>query len=127
MGTTLIKEGTKIDNLVQVAHNCTIGEHSILVAQTGIAGSCELGHHVILTGQVGVSDHVKIGDQVTVVAKSAVFSDLKGHSAYGGVPAVPLNVWKRSVTVLPKLPDLVRKIRNLESRLSDIEKKKGEE
>jgi len=127
MGTTLIKEGTKIDNLVQVAHNCTIGEHSILVAQTGIAGSCELGHHVILAGQVGVSDHVKIGDQVTVVARSAVFSDLKGRSAYGGGPAVPLNVWKRSVTVLPKLPDLVRKIRSLESRLSDIEKKKGEE
>ncbi len=127
MGTTLVKEGTKIDNLVQVAHNCTIGEHSILVAQAGIAGSCELGHHVILAGQVGVSDHVKIGDQVTVVARSAVFSDLKGHSVYGGGPAVPLNVWKRSVTVLPKLPDLVRKIRNLESRLSDIEKKKGEE
>ena len=127
MGTTLVKEGTKIDNLVQVAHNCTIGEHSILVAQAGIAGSCELGHHVILAGQVGVSDHVKVGDQVTVVGKSAVLRDLEGHSAYGGIPAVPLNIWKRSITVLPKLPDLVRKIRNLESRLSDIEKKKGEE
>ncbi|MBJ79526.1 MAG: UDP-3-O-(3-hydroxymyristoyl)glucosamine N-acyltransferase, partial [Nitrospinae bacterium] len=65
--------------------------------------------------------------QVTVVGKSAVLRDLEGHSAYGGIPAVPLNVWRRSVTVLPKLPDLVRKIRNLESRLSDIEKKKGEE
>ncbi|MBV52275.1 MAG: UDP-3-O-(3-hydroxymyristoyl)glucosamine N-acyltransferase [Nitrospinaceae bacterium] len=127
MGTTLIKEGTKIDNLVQVAHNCTIGEHSILVAQVGIAGSCELGHHVVLAGQAGVSDHVKVGDQVTVVSKSAVLRDLEGHSAYGGIPAVPLNIWKRSITVLPKLPDLARKIRDLESRLNDIEKKKSEE
>ena len=70
---------------------------------------------------------MKVGDQVTVVSKSAVLRDLEGHSAYGGIPAVPLNIWKRSITVLPKLPDLARKIRDLESRLNDIEKKKSEE
>ena len=127
MGTTLVKEGTKIDNLVQIAHNCTIGEHSILVAQVGIAGSSKLGHHVVLAGQAGISDHVVVGDQVTLAAKTGALRDLDSNSAYGGFPAIPFNAWKRSVTVLPKLPDLVRKVRELKSRLNDIEKKIGEE
>jgi UDP-3-O-[3-hydroxymyristoyl] glucosamine N-acyltransferase len=123
MGTTLIKRGTKIDNLVQVAHNCTIGENCILVAQVGIAGSCKLGHHVVLAGQAGLSDHVTVGDNVTLAAKSAALRDIKDNSVYGGIPALPLNLWKRSVTTFPKLPDLARRIRDLESRLNDIEKK----
>ena len=127
MGTTLIKKGTKIDNLVQVAHNCIIGEHCILVAQVGIAGSCKIGHHVVLAGQAGVSDHVTVGDRVTLAAKSGALRDLDGNGAYGGFPAIPLNKWKRSITILPKLPDLARKIRDLESRLNDIEKKNSGE
>ena len=127
MGTTLIKGGTKIDNLVQVAHNCTIGEHCILVAQVGIGGSSKLGHHVVLAGQVGVSDHVTLGDQVSLAAKSGALQDLDGESAYGGFPAVPLNHWKRTVATLPKLPDLARKVRDLESRLHDIDKQNSEE
>jgi len=127
MGTTLIKEGTKIDNLVQVAHNCTIGEHCILVAQVGIAGSCKLGHHVVLAGQAGLSDHVSVGDRVTLAAKSAALRDIESNSIYGGIPALPLSTWKRSVTILPKLPSLARKVRDLENRLNDIEKKSGEE
>ena len=122
-GTTLIKKGTKIDNLVQVAHNCTIGENCILVAQVGIAGSCNLGHHVVLAGQAGLSDHVTVGDNVTLAAKSAALRDIKDNSIYGGIPALPLNIWKRSVTILPKLPDLARRVRDLESRLSNIRKK----
>ena len=127
MGTTLIKEGTKIDNLVQIAHNCNIGEHCILVAQVGIAGSCNLGHHVVLAGQAGLSDHVTVGDRVTLVAKSAALRDIESNSVHGGIPAFPLNAWKRSVTVFPKLPDLARKVRDLESRLNDIEKNNAEE
>jgi UDP-3-O-[3-hydroxymyristoyl] glucosamine N-acyltransferase len=122
MGITLIKQGTKIDNLVQVAHNCTVGEHSILVAQVGVAGSCTLGHHVVLAGQVGVGDHVTLGDQVTLTARTGAFRDLEGNNVYGGHPATPLGEWKRYVTVLPKLPDLARKIRELEVRLKEIEK-----
>ena len=122
-GTTLIKKGTKIDNLVQVAHNCTIGENCILVAQVGIAGSCNLGHHVVLAGQAGLSDHVTVGDNVTLAAKSAALRDIKDNSVYGGIPALPLNTWKRSVTILPKLPDLARRVRDLENRLDDIRKK----
>ena len=124
---TLIKKGTKIDNLVQVAHNCTIGEHCILVAQVGIAGSCKLGHHVVLAGQAGLSDHVTVGNHVTLAAKSAALRDIKSNSVYGGIPALPLNIWKRSVTVLPKLPDLARTVRDLENRLNNIEKKNSGE
>ena len=126
-GTTLIKKGTKIDNLVQIAHNCTIGENCILVAQVGIAGSCNLGRHVVLAGQVGLSDHVTVGDNVTLAAKSAALRDIKSNSIYGGIPALPLNTWKRSVTILPKLPELSRKVRDLENRLNDLEKKNSDE
>ncbi|KMP10796.1 UDP-3-O-(3-hydroxymyristoyl) glucosamine N-acyltransferase [Candidatus Nitromaritima sp. SCGC AAA799-C22] len=122
MGTTRVKEGTKIDNLVQVAHNCTIGEHSILVAQVGIAGSCKLGHHVVMAGQAALSDHVTVGDQVTLAGKAGVFRDVEDSGVYAGFPAIPLTAWKKYVTVLPKLPDLARKIRELESRLNAIEK-----
>lgn len=121
MDTTLIKAGTKIDNLVQVAHNCTVGEHSILVAQVGLAGSCKLGHHVVLAGQVGLADHVTLGDQVTVTAKSGTFRDLENNAVVSGWPAVPTGTWKRYMATLPKLPDLARKVKDLESRLREIE------
>ena len=123
MGVTLVKRGTKLDNLVQVAHNCTVGEHSILVAQVGLAGSCTLGHHVVLAGQVGISDHVTLGDQVTITAKSATFRSIESNQVYGGYPAVPLADWKKYITILPKLPKLARKIRDLEKQLNEIENK----
>ena len=123
MGVTLVKRGTKLDNLVQVAHNCTVGEHSILVAQVGLAGSCTLGHHVVLAGQVGISDHVTLGDQVTITAKSATFRSIESNKVYGGYPAVPLADWKKYITILPKLPKLARKIRDLEKQLNKIENK----
>jgi UDP-3-O-[3-hydroxymyristoyl] glucosamine N-acyltransferase len=121
LGTTCIKRGTKIDNLVQIAHNCIIGEHSILVAQVGLAGTCTLGHHVVLAGQVGIADHITLGDQVTVAAQTGVFRNIKKNSVYGGTPAISLVEWKKYVTALPKLPELVRKIRDLERQLKEIE------
>jgi len=121
MDTTLIKAGTKIDNLVQVAHNCTVGNHSILVAQVGLSGSCRLGHHVVLAGQVGLADHVTLGDQVTVTGKSGTFRDIENNAVVSGFPAVPTGTWKRYVATLPKLPDLARKVKELESRLREIE------
>jgi len=120
-GDTRIKQGTKIDNLVQVAHNCTVGEHSILVAQVGLAGSCTLGHHVVLAGQVGLADHVTVGDQAILSAQSGTFRDIEAGGVCGGSPAVPLASWKKYVTVLPKLPELARKVRELEARLMAIE------
>ena len=123
LGTTRIKRGTKIDNLVQIAHNCTVGEHSILVAQVGLAGTCTLGHHVVLAGQAGIADHITLGDQVTIAAQTGVFRNIESNKVYGGTPAVPLGEWKKYVTALPKLPDLVRKVRDLEARLNEIENK----
>lgn len=120
-GETVVKTGVKIDNLVQVGHNCEIGEHSLLVAQVGVAGSCKLGHHVILAGQVGVADHVTLGDQIIVAAQSGVHKSLDKPGMYGGFPAAPAIPWKKSVAIFSKLPELSRKIRALEKRLKAIE------
>lgn len=124
MGETRVKQGTKIDNLVQIAHNCQIGEHSILVSQSGISGSCTLGRYVILAGQAGLADHVTLGDKVTLAAQSGTFRDVESGQVYGGSPSIPLGTWKKYVTLLPKLPDYVQKIRELEKRLAAIENEK---
>ena len=121
-GDTIIKKGTKIDNLVQIAHNCTVGEHSIIVSQVGMSGSCILGHHVILAGQVGLADHVELGDNVVLAARSGTYSNLLKPGIYGGFPSVSLIAWKKYISILPKLPDLSRKIRKLEQRLEQLEK-----
>ncbi len=85
LGNTIIKRWTKIDNLVHVAHNVTIGEHCFLIAQVGIAGSCILGNHVVLAGQVGLADHVRIGDRALVSAQSGVIKDIEPGQMMGGV------------------------------------------
>jgi UDP-3-O-[3-hydroxymyristoyl] glucosamine N-acyltransferase len=126
MGSTTVKRGTKIDNLVQIAHNCTIGEHSILVAQVGIGGSCTLGHHVVLAGQVGVADHVTIGDQAVLMGKAGAFRDVESKVVHGGVPNVPAVAWRKYVSLLPKLPEMSRKIKELEARLKVIEKEESD-
>ncbi|MBL9130175.1 MAG: UDP-3-O-(3-hydroxymyristoyl)glucosamine N-acyltransferase, partial [Verrucomicrobiaceae bacterium] len=89
-GRTWIGEGTKIDNLVQIGHNCIIGKHCIIVSQTGISGSTRLGNHVTMGGQVGVAGHLEIGDQVMLLAKSGVTKSLTEPGAYTGFPAKPL-------------------------------------
>lgn len=121
-GETVVGQGTKIDNLVQIAHNCNIGPHSIIVSQVGMAGTCKLGHHVILAGQVGLADHVTLGDQVVVAAQSGVNKDLVEPGFYGGSPAIAAMSWKRYSTTLPRLPEISRKIQELEKRLNAIEK-----
>lgn len=120
-GETVVRAGTKIDNLVQIAHNCDIGQHSIIVAQVGMAGTCKLGHHVVLAGQVGLADHVTLGDQVIVAAKGGVTKDLPEPGLYGGTPAVSAMIWRRYTVTLPKLPEMSRKIQALEKRLKAIE------
>ncbi|MFQ5674035.1 MAG: UDP-3-O-(3-hydroxymyristoyl)glucosamine N-acyltransferase [Nitrospinales bacterium] len=127
LGTTCVKEGVKIDNLVQIAHNCVLGEHSIIVAQVGLSGSCTLGRHVTLAGQVGLSDHVSIGDQAVVAAKGGVYRDIKSREAHGGAPNVPLITWKKYVATLPQLPEIAQKIKKFEKRLEAIENKQSKE
>ncbi|MCS7272965.1 MAG: UDP-3-O-(3-hydroxymyristoyl)glucosamine N-acyltransferase [Fimbriimonadales bacterium] len=118
-GETRIGPGTKIDNLVQVAHNVQVGAHCLLVAQVGIAGSATLGHHVILAGQVGVKDHVHIGDNVVVGAQGGVAKNLPPNGVYWGTPAVPHHEWLRALAHLYKLPELFKRVEALERRLRE--------
>jgi len=110
---TVIGKGTKIDNLVMVAHNCQIGENCIILAQVGMAGSGRIGKNVILAGQVGVADHINIGDNVIVIGKSSVPKDLPSNGVYGSsIPAMEWNKWKRILAYLSKLPDILKKFKS---------------
>jgi UDP-3-O-[3-hydroxymyristoyl] glucosamine N-acyltransferase len=126
LGNTVIGKGTKIDNLVQIAHNVRIGENSLIVAQVGIAGSSEIGSQVTLAGQVGVADHAKIDSGTVIAAQSGVFGHvLKG--LYSGSPVIPHNSWLRAQTIFAKLPEVNKKIRELEARLKRLEKLEKED
>jgi len=103
LGDTVIGEGTKIDNLVQIGHNTRIGRHTVIVGDVGIAGSCEIGDFVMLGGQVGVADHAKIGDGARFAARSAVLGVLPGGQDYGGQPAIPVKEWLRQMAAISML------------------------
>jgi UDP-3-O-[3-hydroxymyristoyl] glucosamine N-acyltransferase len=103
LADTLIGEGTKIDNLVQIAHNNRIGRRCIVAAQVGISGSCEIGDFAVLGGQVGVADHLKIGSGTFVAAKSGVTRSLEAGKIYAGYPAHPIEQWRREVGTLARL------------------------
>jgi UDP-3-O-[3-hydroxymyristoyl] glucosamine N-acyltransferase len=117
LGATVIGKGTKIDNLVQIAHNVTIGEHSLVVAQTGIAGSTRLGNYVTLAGQVGLAGHLKIGNRVTVAAQSGVMHDIPEGQKWFGSPAMPDRKMKRQVLAMQQLPELLRRVAELERQI----------
>ncbi|KAA5601107.1 UDP-3-O-(3-hydroxymyristoyl)glucosamine N-acyltransferase [Blastochloris sulfoviridis] len=102
-GDTVIGEGTKIDNLVQIAHNVTIGRNCVIVAQVGISGSATLGDFVVIGGQAGVIGHVNIGDGAQIAATSSVKDDVPPGARWGGAPAKPVRAWFREVTLLAKL------------------------
>ena len=104
LGDTVIGEGTKIDNLVQIGHNNHFGRHCMIVAQAGISGSCELGDFVVLGGQTGLSDHVRLGDHARLAARGAATpGDYAGGQDYGGVPLRPMKVWRREVAAVALL------------------------
>lgn len=123
VGETRIGRDTKIDNLVQVGHGCTVGEHTLLCAQVGLAGSTVVGHNVILAGQVGVAGHCTIGDNAIATAQSGIPNDVEKGKMVSGYPAIENRQWLRSVSVYNKLPELAKSIRTLESRVSRIEEK----
>ncbi len=122
LGKTVIKRGTKVDNLVQIAHNVVVGEDCLIVAQAGISGSTELGHHVILAGQVGVIGHLKIGDGVRVGAQSGVAQDIPPGQTVSGSPTIPHRKWLRMQAALPDLPEVMRHVRELEKKVETLEK-----
>jgi UDP-3-O-[3-hydroxymyristoyl] glucosamine N-acyltransferase len=114
LGPTLIGKGTKIDNLVQIAHNVCIGEHCLVVAQVGIAGSTKIGQYTTLAGQVGIAGHLRIGDKVTIAAQSGVMRDVPDGGKWLGAPAQPDRQAKRQMICLQQLPELIRRVAELE-------------
>ena len=123
LDVTIIKRGTKLDNLVQIAHNCQIGEDCMLCSQVGISGSARIGNHVTLTGQVGVAGHLTIGDNVMVGAKSGVPGSLPANAGYSGIPALPHKQWLRSMAVVANLPELKKSVHALEKKIAELELK----
>jgi len=124
-GRTLIKRGTKVDNLVQIAHNVTIGEHSILVAQVGIAGSTTVGSGVVIGGQAGLADHLDIGDRVIIAARAGVNRSLTGGQIVSGAPAMPHETSIKAQAVFSRLPELRQHVRALEQRVGALETRSG--
>ncbi len=108
LGTTVIGEGTKIDNLVQVGHNCKIGKHSILCAQSGLAGGTEIGNQVYIAGQVGVAGHLKIADGAMIGAQSGVTKDVPANAKFFGTPAIDANLRKRIIASEKRLPEIIK-------------------
>jgi UDP-3-O-[3-hydroxymyristoyl] glucosamine N-acyltransferase len=122
-GVTVVKQGTKIDNLVQVGHNVTIGENSLIIAQVGIAGSCKIGKNVILAGQVGVADHLEIGDGAIVAAQGGVTKDIPAKALYSGYPARDHFLARRIYAASVRLPELLKRVKELEKRIGELTEK----
>ncbi len=121
LGQTVIKQGTKVDNLVQIAHNVSVGEHDIIVAQVGIAGSTTIGHHVMIGGQAGLADHIQIGDQVMIAARAGVNRSLEPNQIVSGAPVMPHETWMKAQAVIPRLPEMRQLLRSLEQRVMSLE------
>jgi UDP-3-O-[3-hydroxymyristoyl] glucosamine N-acyltransferase len=121
LGETVVGRGTKVDNLVQIAHNVRIGALSLVVAQVGISGSTEIGKGAILAGQAGIVGHLRIGDGARVGAQSGVAHDIPDGETQSGSPAMPHREWLRMSVALPKITDLLRQVRKLEERVKELE------
>jgi UDP-3-O-[3-hydroxymyristoyl] glucosamine N-acyltransferase len=117
VGATLIQRGAKLDNLVMVAHGCTIGEGSALAAQVGLSGSTRVGRFVRMGGQVGSAGHLTIGDGAQVAAQSGVPNDVPAGTIVGGYPAVEIHTWRRVSAAVLRLPELLRRVRRIEAAL----------
>ncbi len=114
---TKVGAGTKIDNLVQIGHNCAIGRHNLFVSQMGIAGSSSTGDYVVVAGQVGIVDHVHIGDRTMIGAGSGVPGDIAPDQCVLGAPARPIRDQKRILVTLDKLPDMYKDVRRIKQKL----------
>lgn len=122
---TIIKKGTKIDNLVQIAHNVVVGNHCILVAQCGIAGSTELGNYVTMAAQAGAVGHLKIGDGAIIAAQAGVTKDIDPRALVVGAPAIDHLKFKKNVANVNRLPKLIERVERLEKKIAELEKQRG--
>jgi len=123
MGETRVGRGTKIDNLVQIGHSVRIGSDTVLAGQVGIAGSAKIGSGVTLAGQVGVAGHLTVGDGATATAQSGIPASVEPGALVSGYPAIDNRAWLKASAVFPKLPELQRRVRELERRLEEAGKK----
>jgi UDP-3-O-[3-hydroxymyristoyl] glucosamine N-acyltransferase len=121
VGETRVRRGAKIDSLVQVGHACVVGEDNIICAQTGLAGSTVLERDVLLAGQVGSSGHLTVHEGAIVYAQSGIGGDVAAHTRISGSPAFAANEWLRSVTAFPKLPELLKSLRELKRRVDRLD------
>jgi UDP-3-O-[3-hydroxymyristoyl] glucosamine N-acyltransferase len=120
LGPTIIGDGTKIDNLVQLGHNVVIGRHCLLISQVGIAGSTKVGDHTTMAGQVGVAGHLNIGSQVTLGAKSGVMHNIPDGEKWLGIPASPISDTKRRLIAVQRLPEMARRLKELEREVERL-------
>lgn len=120
MGTTTVKAGVKLDNLVQIAHNCSVGENTVIASQTGIAGSTSVGKNCMFGGQIGVAGHIEIGDRVMVQAQAGIAGNTKDDAQVAGSPAIPIKQYYKSYMHFKKLEDLNRKVVEMKKKLDEL-------
>jgi len=125
LGSTVIGQGTKIDNLVHIAHNVVIGRHCLVMGQVGFAGSTHLGDYCVIASQSGIAGHLKLGNQATVGAKSGVMRDIPDKGTVLGIPAAPDRQAKRQMIAIQQLPELIRRMRELETKVEQLSARVG--
>jgi UDP-3-O-[3-hydroxymyristoyl] glucosamine N-acyltransferase len=121
LGATIIKKGSKIDNLVMIAHNNQIGENCLIASQTGVAGSCEIGDRVVMAGQVGVADHLKVGNDAILMAKTGLIRDVEEKTVLMGYPGMPKRQAFQNYMYINKLKDIFQEMKVLQRRVAELE------
>ncbi|MDR1525143.1 MAG: UDP-3-O-(3-hydroxymyristoyl)glucosamine N-acyltransferase [Tannerella sp.] len=124
MGSTVIHQGVKLDNLIQIAHNVEIGRNTVMASQAGIAGSTKIGSNCMIGGQVGLSGHINIGDNVQIGAQSGILSNIKEDARILGSPAIPIKNFLRSSVIFEKLPEIYRTLNQLQKDMEELKKNK---
>lgn len=120
MGSTFVRKGAKLDNLIQIAHNVDIGAHAVVAAQTGISGSTKLGENSVIGGQVGIAGHLNLGKRTQVGAQAGINFDTEENKQWHGSPAQPLKEWMRSTVIFKKLPAVDKRVRELEAKIAAL-------
>jgi UDP-3-O-[3-hydroxymyristoyl] glucosamine N-acyltransferase len=121
LGATMVRKGTKIDNLVMVGHNNSIGENCLIVSQVGLSGSCEIGDRVVIAGQAGLADHLKVGNDAIIMAKSGVMRDIADKEVVVGIPALPRRETLQNVMYIGRLKELFQEVKTLKKRVAELE------
>ena len=120
MGSTYIRKGAKLDNLIQIAHNVDIGAHAVIAAQSGVSGSTKLGELSVIGGQVGIAGHLTLGKRTQIGAQAGINFDTEENKQWHGSPAQPLKEWMRSTVIFKKLPEVDKRVRDLEAKVAEL-------